>query len=265
MMLAIFILIGCTGRGQTPDDLPTRIPSVDALATAAIQTENAPPVPFNNGVVFPMIDDNLPLLSNWRSEATLRFTGVFAGTSRPVEFEAGIQTWFNQTGNQRRTVVTGVGDLFGEASGAILEGVRLGQRTFLVRAGGCFDETQDRLTVVLADLRAGDLLGGVRFASPGASKGILNGEEVWRFDLIPDNIVLPQVDFGELGSITRLDAEVWVAPRRNAVIRYYANVEIENALITLFDSSLPLTGQLFLRYELYEIGENPNITIPTGC
>lgn len=258
-------LVGCTERGQTPADLPTRIPSIDALATADMQTQNAPPVPFNTGITFPMIDDNLPLLPNWRYDATLRFSGVFANTSRPVAFEAGLQVWFNQLGNQRRTVITGVGELFGEASGAVLEGVRLGQRTFIVRDNTCLNETQDTLTALVADLRAGDLLGGVRFAMPGASKGILNGEQVWRFDVTADQITLPQVDFGDIGRITAMNAELWFAPSRNAVIRYYVNLEVENVLITLFDTALPLTGQLFLRYDLNDIGINPNITVPTGC
>ncbi|MDX2076436.1 MAG: hypothetical protein SFZ02_08415 [bacterium] len=259
------LLVGCTPRGQTPADLPTRIPSVDALETAVIQTQNAPPVPFNNGVTFPMIDDNLPLLPNWRYEATMRFTGVFSNTPRPVEFEAGLQVWFNQLGNQRRTVISGVGELFGEADGTVLEGVRLGQKTFIVRENTCLTDIQDELAPLVADLRAGDLLGGVTFATPGASKGVLNGEEVWRFDITADQLVMPQVQLGEFGRIITMTGELWIAPSRNAVIRYYVNLDVENVLITLFDSTLPLTGQLFLRYDLNAIGENPNITTPTGC
>ncbi|MDZ4672273.1 MAG: hypothetical protein SH821_15505 [Phototrophicales bacterium] len=263
--ILVMLFVGCTGRGQTPADLPTRIPSVDALATADMQTRNAPPVPFNNGVTFPMIDDNLPLLPNWRYDATLRFVGVFSNTSRSVEFEAGLQVFFNQLGNQRRTVISGVGELFGESDGAVLEGVRLGQRTFIVRQNTCQTDTQDPLAPVVADLRAGELLGGVTFATPGASKGVLNGEEVWRFDITADQLILPQVQFGELGRIIAMTGELWVAPNRNAVIRYYINLDVENVVITLFDSTLPLTGQLFLRYDLNGIGENPNITTPTGC
>ncbi len=265
VMLILFVLVGCTGRGQTPADLPTRIPSVDALATADMQTRNAPPVPFNNGVTFPMIDDNLPLLTNWRYEASLRFVGAFANTSRAVEFEAGLQVWFNQLGNQRRTVISGVGELFGEADGAVLEGVRLGQRAFIVRQNNCLTDSQDELAPLVADLRAGELLGGVNFATPGASRGVMNGEEAWLFDITVDQLVLPQVQLIEGGKIEISSSELWIAPSRNAVIRYYVNLDVENVLITLFDSALPLTGQLFLRYDLNGIGENPNITTPTGC
>ena len=264
MLMVSWLLIGCTGRGQTPADLPTRIPSVDALETAAIQTQNAPPVPFNAGVNFPMVDDNLPLLTNWYYDATLRFTGVFANTSRPVEFEARLQVWFNQAGNQRRTVISGIGELFGEADGVVLEGVRLGQRTFIVREGVCLTDAQDELAPLVADLRAGDLLGGVNFASPGASSGVVNGETVWRFDVTPDQLVLPQVQL-DGGRIITMSSELWVAPSRNAVVRYYANIDVENVLVRLFDSSLPLSGQLILRYDLKEVGVNPNITRPTGC
>jgi hypothetical protein len=260
----LILLIGCTDRGQTPADLPTRIPSVSALETAVVQTQNAPPVPFNMGVSFPMVDDNLPLLTNWRYDATLRFVGVFANTPRPVEFEARLEVWFNQVGNQRRTVISGIGELFGEVDGVVLEGVRLGQRTFIVRDGVCRTDAQDELAPLVADIRAGELLGGVMLATPGASKGILNGEEAWRFDITPDQLILPQVQL-DGGRIISMTSELWVAPSRNAVVRYYANIDVENVLITLFDSALPLTGQLILRYDLHDIGKNPNITRPTGC
>lgn len=264
MICLILFVMGCSGRGQTTADLPTRIPSIGALETAVVQTQNAPPVPFNLGVSFPMIDDNLPLLPNWHYDATLRFVGVFANTPRRVEFEARLQVWFNQAGNQRRTVISGVGELFGEADGVILEGVRLGQRTFIVRDGVCLTDAQDDLAPLVADLRAGELLGGVDFASPGASKGVVNGEAVWRFDVTPESLILPQVQF-DGGRIITISSELWVAPSRNAVVRYYANIDVENVLIKLFDTSLPLSGQLMLRYDLRDIGVNPNISRPMGC
>ena len=48
-----------------------------------------------------------------------------------------------------------------------------------------------------------------------------------------------------------------------AVVRFYVNLDVENAFI--FDRQLPVTGQVILRYDLYDIGVVPNITVPFGC
>ena len=57
--------------------------------------------------------------------------------------------------------------------------------------------------------------------------------------------------------------ELWFAPERNAVIRYYLNLELEN--VALLDSDAPVTGTLLLRYDLYDIGVLPNLSVPFGC
>jgi len=40
-------------------------------------------------------------------------------------------------------------------------------------------------------------------------------------------------------------------------------LSIENA--RLLSNDLPVTGQLLLQYDLYDIGNVPNITVPFGC
>jgi hypothetical protein len=35
--------------------------------------------------------------------------------------------------------------------------------------------------------------------------------------------------------------------------------------VVIFDRQLPVTGQVVMRYDLYEIGEAFNITVPFGC
>lgn len=266
LLLVVMLLAACRERGKTLDDVPTRIPSVDALATADMLTANAPPPGYRESVSFPQVDDNLPRLESWRYEVLMAFDGVFAGTPRPVTGRTTAQVWFRQLGPTRRVVIEGEGELVAQEEGVVLEGVRLGSDTFLVRDNTCLGDAGGD-AAVLADLRAGDLIGGVTEAIPAGAKGTINGEEVWRYDFTQEELVLPQIDLGDRGSIIAMSGELWVAPEHDAVIRFYLTLNVENAFVFNLDDpdALPVTGTVTLRYDLYDIGVDPNITQPFGC
>jgi hypothetical protein len=57
--------------------------------------------------------------------------------------------------------------------------------------------------------------------------------------------------------------EIWVAPEHNVVVRFYVTLNVQNAIV--FDRQLPVTGQVIIRYDLFDIGVVPNISIPFGC
>jgi hypothetical protein len=116
---------------------------------------------------------------------------------------------------------------------------------------------------VAADLGAGNLIGGVNQAIPDGVKAVINGEQVWRYAFTVNDLNLPQIQTGDSGRITGMTGEMWMAPERDAVIRFYLNLDVENAII--FQSALPVTGQIIIRYDLYDIGVDPNITQPFGC
>lgn len=258
----LLTLAACQERGRTPQDFPTRVPSVDALATAQVLTQNAPPEGFRESVAFPQIDANLPLLSAWHYEVLLQFDGVFAQTPRRAEAFTRASVWYRQLGNHRRVLLESGGDLVEGEGITALEGVRLGDDTFLVRDGLCLPAAD---ASAAADLRAGDLIGGVRVALPAGVRATINGEAVWRYDFTVDDLLLPQVRLGDNGRITAMSGELWIAPEHNAVVRYYVNLDVENVVLTLFEDALPVSGQLILRYDLFEVGTDPNITQPFGC
>jgi len=54
-----------------------------------------------------------------------------------------------------------------------------------------------------------------------------------------------------------------VTPEPGVVVRYYANVDV--AGVRLLDGTQAVSGQLFIRYDLFDIGVIPNISIPYGC
>lgn len=264
LALCAVLLAACD---REPTIIPTRIPSIEGLATADYLTAIAPPEGMRERVNFPRIDDNLVFVSGWHSQAAFRFEGNFAGTPRPASAETTLSTWYHQTGNQRRVVVQGVGDLFGEDAIPRREAVRLGGQTFLLLDGECYGAA-DGDAALLADLRVGDVLGGVNLAIPAGEQRVLHGQQVWRYHFAPDALDVPLVRLMDGGAITAVQGELWVArvaPNQNVVVRYYLNIAVENAVLRLFEASPPVSGVIQLRYDLYDVGINPNITPPHGC
>ncbi len=262
--ISIPFLAGCTGqRGQTLEGIPTvaSIQSVEQAATAAVMTENAPPVGFRDTVSFPEVDAKLLELPGWRYIVTLEFNGVFARTPRETSATARAEIWFNQLGSARRILVETSGELIGQEENAAYEAVKLGPDAFLVRDNTCLSNAGADADTA-ANLRAGLLVGGVTSATPTGRRATLNGEEAWEYAFTQDALNLPSIRLDEGGKMTA-NGELWVSPEDNAVVRFYVNLDVENAFI--FDRQLPVSGQVILRYDLYDIGVVPNITVPFGC
>jgi|FLYN01.1.fsa_nt_gi hypothetical protein len=261
-ILLLLLLANCTTRrGQQLDDLPTQA-TIDDLATATYLTENAPPEGFRGEVSFPEVDAGLNQLPGWRYVVYLEFNGAFARTPRETEATASAEVWFNQLGTARRVVVSTSGELIGREEDTQYEAVRLGPDAFLVRDNICLGNAgPDAQTA--ADLRAGQLVGGVNRATPTGLRATLNGEEAWQYAFTASDLNLPAIRLSDEGQLTLNGGEIWVAPEHNAVVRFYVNLEVTNAII--FDRQLPVTGQVIIRYDLYDIGVVPNITVPFGC
>ena len=254
--LLLIFLAGC----QDTVIVPT-LANPEAVATGFVLTENAPPTGYET-VSFPKIDANLEELPGWRYEMEFEFTGRFASTAREASARTRATVTYQQLNSSRRVVATVQQNLQGEGTLIRYEGVRLGQDAFLVRDGNCLSNAGDD-AATLADLSAGDFLGGVDQADSAIQKATINGELVWRYAVLPDAMRLPNVGFGENSRILSLDAELWISPEYDAVVRYYATMEVEN--VTIFDSSAPVSGTVLIRYDLFAIGELPNINVPNGC
>ena len=114
-----------------------------------------------------------------------------------------------------------------------------------------------------ADLRAGDLVGGVKTATPGGRKAVINGQDVYLYTFTQDDLVLSSIRPADGGSVTLESGELWIAPTENAAVRFYLNLNVNNVI--LFDRQLPVSGLVRLRYDLYDVGTAFNITVPFGC
>lgn len=255
------ILMACNGqRGQRLEDLPTPA-SVDTLATDVFMTQNAPPEGYRGEVSFPQIDVDLNNLAGWRYIVQLEFNGVFARTPRETSANATAEVWFAQLGSARRVVVNTSGELIGRQENDDFEAVRLGPSAFLVRDNTCVVDIPDARTA--ADLRAGALVGGVAHAVPTGHSATVNGQEAWQYSFETVDLNLPAIRFSDNGYVEATGGELWVAPAVDAVVRFYVNLNVDNAII--FDRQLPVSGQVILRYDLYDIGTPANITTPFGC
>lgn len=260
---ALALLAACNPqRGQDLEGIPTQA-SFDTLqeaATAAVMTENAPPPGYREQVAFPEVDSGLTSLPAWRYIVTLGFDGAFAADGQPASATARAEVWFNQLGSARRVLVEIAGALLGQDENTTFEAVRLGPDAFLVRDGVCLSGGPDAASA--ADLRAGQLVGGAQTAVPTGRRATLNGLEAWEYAFTAADLTLP-VRLEPGGRISNVSGELWVAPAHNAVARFYVNLDVENAVI--FGREQPVSGQVILRYDLYDVGVPTNITVPFGC
>jgi hypothetical protein len=263
MLIACSVAACDMRRGQVIEDVVPTQASMEDLATALPLTQNAPPPPYNGEVTrFSLVDNLLNELPGWRYVVQLEFDGVFSRTPRETQASARAEVWFNQLGSARRVMFNTSGDLIGQAEDVAYEAVRLGPDAFLVQDNTCLSSGSSAAETA-ADLDAGGLVGGVNRAVPAGMRAVINGEEAYLFRFEADALNLPAVRLGDEGRLTINSQELWISPARNAVVRFYMNLYVENAVI--FNSQLPVTGDLLVRYDGFEFGTAFNITVPFGC
>jgi hypothetical protein len=254
------MLAACGVRDATPPALPTVVP-LDVAATALAITKNAPPAGYET-VSFPRVDANLNLLPGWRYEVDMIFEGVFARTPRPTAASTHAVVEFNQVASARRVVTTVDNDIEAPSEPVSYEAVRLGPDAFLLRDGVCLANASEDAELA-ADFGAGALIGGVQQAASAGKRATINGEEVWLYSVAPEALALPNVQLDDSSRILSATGELWYSPTRNAVIRYYLMLELENARV--FNTPLPVSGTLRINYDVFDIGSTPNLSVPFGC
>jgi hypothetical protein len=258
--MCLVLLSACQPREELVV-LPT-VAQVEEMATASFLTQVAPPSGFSS-VNFPQIDQNLNQLDGFRYDVSLSFEGTFARTPRQTRANTQVTVQANTILSARRVVATIDNDLVEESDALRLEGVQLGEDIFLLRDGTCITNSEEEARATV-ELSAGVLVGGVQNVNVAPrSSQVVNGQQVWAYTLTPESLVLPNVNLGTEGRITAFTGELWVAPENNVVVRYYVNLDVENAV--LFGGELPVTGTILLRYDVYDIGTLPSINVPFGC
>lgn len=256
--LLLFVM-GCTAREPLP--LPTRA-EPEALRTSIVLTRNAPP-PGYSTISLPRLDQGVSQLAGAQYDFAFHFDGRFAQLDREADVRVEATVTHHRFARTRRVVAEIDNDLEPGTDPVAFEGVRISDDVFLLRDGICLRGGDEARTI--AELSAGDLLGGIERATTAAERGVIDGVDVWRYEYGFEQLLLPGLRFREDTVVRALSSELWFAPQHDVVMRFDLTMEIERIEIRSADNNLPLTGTIRMHYELSNIGELPNITVPFGC
>lgn len=265
LSLCLFALLGalaaCQVAEPAPEPLPTLV-DIAALPTTDFLTQNAPPVGFDE-VSFDPLDRALGERLGWAYTIVGEFEGTFVDTGEPAEGDFTLQVWADELGEARRAIFEIEGLALAQQEFVRLEGVRLSNDTYVVDINGQCSPGDEGSSVV-ADLSAGQLIGGVARATPTGHRDTIDDVPVWQYTFAPEVLRLATIR-GEPDSAISVEADLWIAPGVNAVARFEASVEVANARV--LTSERAVSGTLFLRYDLdlTQIDTRPNISIPHGC
>ncbi|NLE51333.1 MAG: hypothetical protein GX613_07995 [Chloroflexi bacterium] len=254
-------LVACEAETPVPEPLPTLV-DISVLPTTDFLTQNAPPVGFDE-VSFDPLDRTLAARPGWVYTVVGEFDGTFVDSGEPAEGHFTLQVWSDELGEARRAILEVEGLAVAPQEFVRLEGVRISNDTYVVDINGrcALDEAGSS---VVADLSAGQLIGGVARAVPTGHRDTIDDVPVWQYTFAPEVLRLAAVRRDAESEIS-VNADLWVAPGVDAVARFEASVEVTNARI--LTAERPVSGTLFLRYDLdlTQIDARPNISIPHGC
>jgi hypothetical protein len=266
MVLIIVIgLVGCaSSEPETP--LPTLV-DLTQLPTARFLTENAPPAGWGLLDLEPINRFLAEHHQSWTYTVSGSFEGTFDGDGQPAEgyFEAVVQV--NALGQAQRVILTADGSAFFNEASLKLEGVRFSNDYYVVDINGRCSKNEQSGSAI-ADLSAGQLIGGVRRAIPTGHRQEIEGVPAWQYTFAPNDARLPAIHRTP-NSTVALAADLWIAPDLNAVLQYDVTAKVENVYILWADqaASSTVSGTLYLRYALSipDLDVVPNISIPHGC
>jgi len=267
--LIVSVVAGCTSSHSDSGVVPT-VASLDTLPTAIFLTENAPPPGFG-AVDFDPIDRHLDERQGWTYRVTGSFEGTFDDSGQPAQGQLDVQVQANEPGQQRRVVLEVQGSAFLQDAALLrLEGVRWSNDYYLVDVNGrcTVDQGGQMSGAAIADLSAGQLIGGVKQAVPTGHRMEIAGIPAWQYTFAREAMRVPAIHPGPDSTVT-LEADLWIAPQYNAVLTYEVKATVQHVHILWVDQAAasPVSGTLDLRYELdvSQLDVLPNISVPHGC
>lgn len=167
IILPTLLSVVACSSGDGDVVIPT-LADLDTLPTAQFLTANSPPTGFS--VITPdPIDANLSQHQGWVYRMSGSFEGTFDQSGEAAQGTFEVQVQSNEPGQARRVVLEAGGLAFLNDDASItLEGVRFSNDYYLVDVNGkcTFDAGGLTGNATIADLDAGNLIGGVRYATP---------------------------------------------------------------------------------------------------
>ncbi|MBI5961111.1 MAG: hypothetical protein HY866_20410 [Chloroflexi bacterium] len=263
------VLVGCSSPKNNEVIATPTIPSFEEVSTSIFLTQNAPPAGFSQ-VAFDPLDLHLSDHGGWVYQLTGSFDGIYDDSGQPVQGSLSIQVIGNEAGQTRRVLFEASGQAFLIDDAILtLEGVRFINDYYLVDVNGqcTVDMGGQAGSATIADLSAGQVIGGVARAVPNGHRMEIDGVPAWQYTFAPADVRLPAVHT-LANSRVALAADLWIAPQYNAVLRYEVTVEVERVHLLWADqTAATVSGTLYLRYDLSipDLGIQPNISVPHGC
>lgn len=267
--MAALLLVACGQTRQGTDAPIPTLASFETLPTAYFLTQNAPPPGFSSLALDP-IERGLTDHPGWAYTLSGSFSGTFDVTGEVAQGSLSVLVQGNELGQARRVVLEVSGNAFAPGRETVrLEGVRISNDYYLVDVNGQCSQGDSGLAgnAIIADLAAGQIIGGVAQAVPTGHRATLSDLAAWQYTFSTSDARLPAVT-ALPGSEVTLAADLWVAPQVNAVLRYEVTVTVRGVHLLWADHSVsPVSGTLSLRYELDPAAfeQLPNISVPHGC
>lgn len=256
--LFILLLTACGLNSAAEVIVPTRA-QPDAIATALLITQHAPPAGFEQ-ISFDPIDTNRDALPSWYFEINVYFTGQYSSNNENADSSMRMQVWQDSVHRSRRVILDFEG---GALSGGLewVEAVRFENDFYILDANGICTQNNAAAREI-ATLNASDIVGGVHLAVPNGASGEINGYMSYRYGFGREDLTLGI--FREAPSLLEIRAgEAWHLPDHNVIVRFGTLLNMHNARILFGDQ--PVTGELRYDYNLFEIAEPVNIALPNGC
>jgi hypothetical protein len=257
-MIVVLLVVACDPQAESVVALPTPA-NPDAVRTAIVRTQNAPPTGFES-IGFNPIDFNRDSLPSAYFEVTITFSGQYTETGEDAASSLVMEVWENNLLRQRRVVLRFLGEAL---SGGVtrLEAVRF-ENDFYILDSNNICTKNNQAAQEIGNLTAGRLVGGFTLAVPSGRVSQANGFEGYQYEFAKQDLVLNI--FRETPSAVEVTGgEAWLLPDYGVIARFGASMNVHNAKI-LFGET-PVTGGLRYEYNLLEIGQETNITLPNGC
>lgn len=269
VVMGLLALSACDSSGGEGDFVVPTLASLETIPTTIFLTENAPPPDFATLALDP-IEHGLAAHSGWAYAVTGSFVGTFDATGEPAAGTISVQVQGNEPGQTRRVVLEIEGRAFLPGETPLrLEGVRFSNDYYTVDVNGvCTADGGEQLGgAAIADLSAGQVIGGVARAVPTGHRQTLDELPAWQYTFASADARLPAIHPGPDGAVT-LAADLWFAPQASAVLRYEISAEVSGVHLLWADrASSTVSGTLTLRYTLdaAALDTPPNISVPHGC
>jgi hypothetical protein len=258
LILLLCLLVSACTQNDTPIVEPTKA-DPDAVRTAIVKTQNAPPAGFES-VGFNPIDFNRDQLPSSYFEITVNFEGQYTQTGEDTSASLKMQVWENGVRRARRVKLSFIGDAL---SGGVtnVEAVRFENDFYLLDSNAICTINSDAAHDI-ATLTAGEIVGGVTLAIPTGIIGDVNGQDGYQYGFGEADLKI-NIFQADPSVIDVVGGEMWVVPSFNVVGRFGVSLNTHNARI-LFGTQ-PVTGALRYEYNLLTIGDDTPIALPNGC